>query len=269
MFPLRSRLRAMNTRAVGALATAGAFAALAGSVAVATSASAATSATASCKGISFTVLHNDTSGGVTLPQGKYTVSSPNLGCKTASNYFTTFLDKYSHAIPGWTGKQIAKGWGTYTKNKSSTRFTVKWANAKSAPRAPGCSTATLKVSLGPANGTAGTVFYPIRFRNTSKVNCSLRGYPGVSAVTSSGKQIGNAAARSGQRFGTVTLAPGKQRSAAVGIVDTGNFSKSKCKPVTAAGLKVFPPNTRRAVIIKKKFSTCSSKTTSLQVQPVR
>ena len=126
----RSRRRALSARAVGTLATAGAFTVLATSIAVATSASAATSANPSCKGISFTVLHNDTSGGVTLPGGKYTVSSPNLGCKTASNYFTTFLDKYNHAIPGWTGKQIAKGWGTYTKNKSKTQFTVKWSKAK-------------------------------------------------------------------------------------------------------------------------------------------
>lgn len=266
----RSRLSALSTGAVGALATAGAFTVLAASVAVATSASAAPSANASCSGISFTVLHNDTSGGVTLPQGKYTVSSPNLGCKTASNYFTTFLDKYNHAIPGWTGKQVAKGWGTYTKNHSSTRFTVKWSNAKSAPQPAGCSTSALKVSLGTANGTAGTIFYPLKFVNTSHRSCTLRGYPGVSAVTSSGKQIGNAATRSGSKFSTVTLAPGKQRSATIGIVDTGNFSKSKCQPVTAAGLKVFPPNASTAVIIKKKFSTCSNKaTTSLQVQPVK
>ncbi len=261
----RSRRRALSAGAVAALATAGAVTALA--IAVVPAASAAT---ASCKGISFTVLHNDSSGGVTLPQGRYTVSSPNLGCKPASNYFTTFLNKYNRAIPGWTGKQISRGWGTYTKNKSSTRFTVKWANATSAPRAPGCATATLKVSLGRANGTAGTTFYPLRFVNTSKVNCSLRGYPGVSAVTSTGKQIGNSAARSGQSFGTVILAPGKQRSAAVGIVETANFPRSKCRPVTAAGLKVFPPNTRRAVVIKKRFSTCSSKSaTSLQVLPVK
>jgi len=56
-------------------------------------------ATASCNGISFSVLHNDSSGGVILPNGKYTVSSPNLDCKAASNSFTTFLNKYNHAIP--------------------------------------------------------------------------------------------------------------------------------------------------------------------------
>jgi Protein of unknown function (DUF4232) len=256
-----ARLRAL---AAGGVASA----ALAVAVGVATSATAATPAPASCTGISFSVLHNDQSGGVTLPAGKYTVSSPNLGCKTASNYFTTFLNKYNNGIPGWTGKAISKGWGTYTKNGSTTQFTVKWSNAKGGPVA-NCLTRALKVSLGPPNGAAGTTFYPLQFVNTGKTSCILRGYPGVSAVTSSGKQIGNAASRVSSKFATVTLAPGKQQNATIGIVDTGNFSPATCAPVTAAGLKIFPPNQSKSVTLKKTFSTCSSTTTtSLTVRPV-
>jgi hypothetical protein len=256
-----ARLRALAAGGVAAVA-------LAASAAVATSAMAAP-ATASCKGISFTVLHNDQSGGVILPAGKYTVSSPNLGCKPASSYFTTFLNKYNHAIPGWKGKATARGWGTYTKNNSKTQFTVKWANAKGVP-VTSCATSALKVSLGRANATAGTTFYPLKFVNKSKRTCTLRGYPGVSAVTSSGKQIGRAAQRTQAKFRTVTLAPGKQQSSSVGIVDTGNFSKARCKPVMAAGLKVIPPNQKQAVTLKKKFSTCSSTaSTSLQVKPIK
>jgi hypothetical protein len=249
------------------LAAGGVAAALAVTVAVATTATAATPA-ASCQGISFTVLHNDQSGGVILPAGKYTVSSSNLGCKTASNFFTTFLNKYNHAIPGWTGKAIAKGWGTYMNNSGTAQFTVKWSNAKGGPVA-NCLTRALKVSLGPPNGTAGTTFYPLQFVNTGKTSCILRGYPGVSAVTSSGKQIGSAASRVSSKFGTVTLAPGKQRNATIGIVDTGNFSPATCAPVTAAGLKIFPPNQSKSVTLKKTFSTCSSTTTtSLTIRPV-
>ena len=251
------------------LAAGGVAAALAVAFTVATSATAAAPAKASCTGISFTVLHNDQSGGVILPKGKYTVSSTNLGCKPASNYFTTFLNKYNHAIPGWTGKAIAKGWGTYMNNSGTAQFTVKWSNAKG-PATSACATSALKVSLGPANATAGTTFYPLKFVNTGKTSCTLTGYPGVSAVTSSGKQIGNPAARSGGKFRTVTVAPGKQQSASVGIVDTGNFSATSCKPVTAAGLKIIPPNQSQSVTLKKKFSTCSSTTTtSLQVRPIK
>jgi hypothetical protein len=253
---------------VRALAAVGVAAALAVAVTVATSATAAPLA-ASCQGISFSVLHNDSSGGVTLPAGKYTVSSPNLGCQPASNYFTTFLNKYNHAIPGWTGKVIANGWGTYTKNGSRTQFTVKWSKAKGAATTS-CATSALKVSLGPANATAGTTFYPLKFVNAGKTSCTLTGYPGVSAVTSSGKQIGNSASRVNSKFRTVTLAPGKQQSASIGIVDTGNFSAATCAPVTAAGLKIIPPNQSQSVTLKKKFSTCSSTTTtSLTVRPIK
>ena len=257
----RFSLGRMQLLAIGAAA----LAALAASVAVATP---ATAAPASCNGISFTVLHNDQSGGVILPGGRYTVSSPNLGCRTASNYFTTFLNKYNLAIPGWKGVEIAKGWGTFIKNGSSTQFTVKWSKAKRGTTSV-CSSSALKVSLGPANGAAGTTFYPVKFVNRGKLGCTLSGYPGVSAVTGSGKQIGSPASRIPSSYKTVTVLSGKSASAVVGIVETGNFSRSQCAPVTAAALKVFAPGQSKAVRINKTFSTCSSTTViSLTVSPV-
>ena len=254
----RSRVHVLATGAA-------AVAVLAVSVALASSAAAAP---ASCNGIGFTVLHNDQSSGVILPAGSYTVSSPNLGCSTASSYFTTFLNKYNYAIPGWKGVETAKGWGTYIRNGSSTQFTVKWSKAKRGTTSV-CATSALKVSLGPANGAAGTVFYPLNFVNTGKLGCTLRGYPGVSAVTSGGQQIGSSASQISSSYKTVTLLPGKTQSAVVGIVETGNFDPSQCAPVTAVGLKVFPPGQNKAVTIKKSFSTCSSTIViSLTITPV-
>jgi hypothetical protein len=78
-----------------------------------------------CPGISFTVLHNDRSGGVILPAGRYRVWSPELGCKTASNYFTVFLNRHQGTIPGWTGRQLGKGYGVYTQNRTSAAFAVQ------------------------------------------------------------------------------------------------------------------------------------------------
>ena len=263
-------IRLSHARMLALVAGGVAAAALAIAVAATTSASAATATSCTGTGFTFSVLHNDQSGGVILPAGKYSVSSPNLGCTTASKFFTTFLNKYNHAIPGWKGKAIAKGWGTYTKNNSNTQFTVKWSKAKGSSQSGGCATSALKISLGRANPTAGTIFYPLKFVNKSGKSCTLTGYPVVSAVTSSGKQIGNAAKRISSKFRTVTVAPGKQQSASIGIVETGNFSASRCKPVTAAGLKVVPPNQSKAVTLKKRFSTCSSKaSTSLTVRPIK
>ncbi|MGI8712024.1 MAG: DUF4232 domain-containing protein, partial [Solirubrobacteraceae bacterium] len=177
-------------------------------------------------------------------------------------------NKYNLAIPGWKGVGTAKGWGTFIRNGSSTQFTVKWSKAKRGTTSV-CSTSALKVSLGSANGTAGTTFYPLKFMNTGKLGCTLHGYPGVSAVTGSGKQIGSPASQISSSYRTVTLLAGKSASAQVGIVEAGNFSSSQCAPVTAAGLKVFPPGQGKAVTIKKSFSTCSSTTViSLTVRPV-
>jgi hypothetical protein len=77
-----------------------------------------------CSGIGFTVLHNDQSGGVKLPAGGYTVASPNLDCSTASADFTTFLNKYNGAIPGWTGASAKAGRGTFTQRGTGKKFTV-------------------------------------------------------------------------------------------------------------------------------------------------
>jgi hypothetical protein len=78
-----------------------------------------------CPGIGFTVLHNDRSGGIVLPKGPYTVSSQTMTCKAASADFTNFLNHYQGKIPGWTGHQIAPGYGTYTNNSTHQSFTVK------------------------------------------------------------------------------------------------------------------------------------------------
>ena len=55
----------------------------------------------------------------------------------------------------------------------------------------------------------------------------------------------------------MTLANGKTATAVLGIVDTGVFSRSACRPVTAAGLRVFPPNQTRSKVVPFPFSTCS------------
>jgi hypothetical protein len=136
---------------------------------------------------------------------------------------------------------------------------------------PSCTTAQLGVKfLNKPNGAAGTIYYPIQFTNKGTHACTLRGYPGVSAVTSSGAQIGKPASRSGNPVTTVTIAPKKSASSMVGFAHTANVPASKCKPVSAKGLKVFPPNQTASVTIKRTFSACSSTSvTYLTVLPVK
>ena len=123
---------------------------------------------------------------------------------------------------------------------------------------PSCTTAQLGVKfLNKPNGAAGTIYYPIQFTNKGTHACTLRGYPGVSAVTSAGAQIGNPAGRSGNPVKTVTLAPKKSASTMVGFAHTANFPAAKCKPVTARGLRVIPPNQSTSVTIAPKKSASS------------
>ncbi|HZC52174.1 MAG TPA: DUF4232 domain-containing protein [Mycobacterium sp.] len=63
-----------------------------------------------------------------------------------------------------------------------------------------CLSGNLKVTLGRSDGAAGSIFYPLKFKNVGTKVCSLHGFPGVSAMRN-GHQVGVAAAwtRSGRR----------------------------------------------------------------------
>jgi Protein of unknown function (DUF4232) len=137
------------------------------------------------------------------------------------------------------------------------------ATPPSTPSAPACSTADLSGTVNTSQGgaAAGSTYYPLNLTNTSKTSCYLFGYPGVSFVTGpSGSQIGEPASRNpAVAPRTVILTPGGTAHVTVQVVDTLNYSKSDCKPVTAHWLKVFPPGQFTALYIKFTATTCSAK----------
>jgi len=107
---------------------------------------------------------------------------------------------------------------------------------------PACATSGLDAWLNTlGNGAAGTIYYELEFTNLSGATCTLFGYPGVSATDLSGNQLGSAAFRLSGTTQTVTLANGATASALLGIVEGGIFPPAQCGPVTAAGLRVYPP----------------------------
>jgi hypothetical protein len=135
---------------------------------------------------------------------------------------------------------------------------------------PSCSSSQLVNWLDTnPNGTAGTIFYELQFTNLGN-SCTLRGYPGVSAVSLSGQQLGSPASRVTQiKLKTITIKRGMTVKAALGIVDTGAIPISKCRAVTAAGLRVIAPNTTGSTVIPFPFSACSvSGGSSLTIRPV-
>ena len=130
--------------------------------------------------------------------------------------------------------------------------------ATSAAAPPRCTEAQLQTWIGlPGDGTAGTVFYELEISNVSARTCTLFGFPGVSAVSGDGKQVGSPAVRSNSHpVRLITLGRGATAHVDLGIVDVFNFPAAACHPVTVAGLRVFAPNTFQAQVIQYSFKAC-------------
>jgi Protein of unknown function (DUF4232) len=139
------------------------------------------------------------------------------------------------------------------------------ASGAAGPHAVAAATASCKTSdlviwtnNGAGGGTAGSVYYKIRFTNLSGHACTLTGYPKVSAVNLAGKRIGGAAQQeAGQKPKLVKLANGATATTLLRVVDPGNFSPSACHEVMAAGLRVRPPGQSTSKLVPVPFATCS------------
>lgn len=131
---------------------------------------------------------------------------------------------------------------------------------------PACRASQLVAWLDTnGNGAAGTIFYTLNLTNVGQT-CTVRGYPGISAVNQRGRQIGLSARRNSvTKVHTVTLrgtAGGDPTNATtaqatVAIVEAGNFPATTCNEQTASGLRVYAPNQSSASFVAFPFATCS------------
>ncbi|AYJ49834.1 DUF4232 domain-containing protein [Rhodococcus sp. P1Y] len=160
-----------------------------------------------------------------------------------------------------------------TSNANTNTAESSAAGAPSnTPSPQNCLAAQLTVTLGAANGAAGSTELPILFSNTGTSQCTLDGYPGVSYVSSpGGAQVGQAAVRSGSEMTPVELAPAASASALVKATVVGNYPADQCEPTPVAGLNIYSPNTTEAVYLPYPTTGCGTSDTSitqLAVQPV-
>ena len=122
-----------------------------------------------------------------------------------------------------------------------------------------CGTGGLRLSVGPADGAAGSVYYPLLFTNVSGATCTLYGYPGAAlARQDGGSAVGNAAIRNPAFTGElVTLAPGAVAHTSLQVAEAANYPVAVCKPVTAHWLQVFPPGQYTALYVAFTARTCT------------
>ena len=135
--------------------------------------------------------------------------------------------------------------------------------------APRCTTYDLVIYLDVpvGNGYAGGSGYYIQFTNLSGHACTLRGYPGVSAVSLSSRQIGSPARWGRPSTTTVTLANGATAHAQLLVADPADFGtlcniglpprpgRGETFP-SAAGFRVYPPDQTASKVIPYPFAAC-------------
>ncbi|HZR48956.1 MAG TPA: DUF4232 domain-containing protein [Streptosporangiaceae bacterium] len=131
---------------------------------------------------------------------------------------------------------------------------------RAVPSVPPCATSGLKVTLGPPNGAAGSVYLAIDFTNTTAVTCSLYGYPGVSLADGNPPaQLGAAAARTTAAApALVTLQAGGIAHATVQVTQAGNYPAATCDPAPATTMVIYPPGQTAAASVPYTATGCKS-----------
>ena len=163
---------------------------------------------------------------------------------------------------GSAGSASASATVTATATATDT-VTVSPAPAK--PNgAPLCATAQLTLRIGGGLVNDGADIYYIYFKNTGATACTLRGYPGVSAVTGpdgSASQIGSDAKRTPTSpVATQLLRPGRSVQATLRFARTGNFVLPQCQHVNVMFLKIFPPGGTTAAYAGIDEQVCAETT---------
>lgn len=131
---------------------------------------------------------------------------------------------------------------------------------------PECTDTDLSFALSVGNGTAGSVYYELKFKNISMGDCTMTGYPGVIATDGMGS-VGPSATRAMATFSTVTLKPGDTATAQLQYKEAAT-TEMGCGITMASGLNVIPPNRFDPVRVPFSNQVCSGDVSVLTISPV-
>jgi len=170
---------------------------------------------------------------------------------------------------------LAISTAAYAATSSGTASTASAAIPKCTAALGQYGNVNVWVADGQGNGAAGTIYYPLEFTNVSGHTCSLFGFPGVSAISRGGHQLGSPANwESGGSFGTprtVIVRPGATAHAILAYHDAVVSTTAGCDPVnTTFQLRVYPPDQRGATFAFFDLQACSHAGPSyLSVGPIK
>ena len=134
-----------------------------------------------------------------------------------------------------------------------------------------CLVRYLNVSVANGQGTAGSVYVDLVFKNLNNQACTLYGYPGVSfGAGTPVTQVGHPADRNPAVSSTlVTLQPGGHAYAVLQIGDAGNYPAGTCQPANTTYLQVIPPNTSNTIYVAYNSTACKGNVVTMHVQAVQ
>jgi hypothetical protein len=135
------------------------------------------------------------------------------------------------------------------------------AGRASSSAVPACTAEDLGVwvAVSQGNGAAGTLYLPLQFTNLSRHACTMRGFPGVSAVDRNRHQLGSPASWDHViPSRTVVLAPGATAHTILGYSDVEVSTAPGCHPTFGTfELRIYPPGQRQATYAAFDLQACS------------
>jgi hypothetical protein len=143
---------------------------------------------------------------------------------------------------------------------------VASTSAAAATTVPACTNAAIGIHATATTGAAGHGALVLRFQNVSAHTCSLYGYPGLDALTASGRVLAHARRTlSGYMGGatavrTAVIRPGAWASAVVEWMNFNPTTGGACR--FSSLIATTPPNTTHTQRFARSVSICD-----LQVHP--
>jgi len=140
---------------------------------------------------------------------------------------------------------------TATADPSAGGVSTPTAGSTTPIPTPMCTATQLTAALGGGDAGAGNLYRYLVFTNTGGTTCHLTGFPGVSMVDASGRQIGQPATRQQLGYASVVLKPGASASDTIHTVN----QQGTCLP-TSTRLRLYPPGNTAALLIPGQVTDC-------------
>ncbi|WP_052443332.1 DUF4232 domain-containing protein [Streptacidiphilus neutrinimicus] len=120
---------------------------------------------------------------------------------------------------------------------------------------PLCTADQLAPRLGGGDAGAGQIHIYLVVTNHSSTPCHVTGYPGLSLLDASGRQIGVPATYVHQPYTPVVLAPGASASDTIHTVNRQTNNPSECLP-SSTSLRIYPPGSRASLVFPGQVTVC-------------